>query len=416
MPTDTGHSQDGGYYSKAGNYSEAICRNLFVLLPNHSISIYLERTIPMTNQPSFLTRPEGETYDELPSGEGIGLLSNIGHVKTVRRWRVWVSADTAHSGEYPELPNPVPASPPPLFLAGDFKKADTWTKTYQGERTFAKGVYLSTMPIDSVTNMPDEVRAKFTSPFIQIDVPTDRLGTNYADAEARGGKYGQGFHLVTIPSLFDAYARMAGWWEKPLFDPSLCRRFEERVVGEDGAEEYLPLADIPAEVFHALAEQRKTVWAALGESEKNWRETATDKVQSAKLKELIDNLIIHQWNGYVRMARVYNPAPSSFYVGGEDGKTPKRNFCQAFLEFFPGEREAIEAGVKELNERAGTASNGASVPSLFGQLSIVAQETYGDEATLNSVIPDIKGDNRPAPVVAKEYGVTKEDVVLVRGK
>lgn len=346
----------------------------------------------------------GETYDDVPSGE-YAPLTNIGHAKTSRGWKVFVDADTAHEGEYAGFPNPL--SRGFYYLPGDKEKALAFVKKYLG-RDFVSQHMLTAMPVASITNMSEENKKKFTSGRIEADTRVAGLPKDYTSPER---KWGHGLSLVVIPSILDAYARFRGYYTDVLFDPAL--------VGGNTV-----LADIPAEFYEKLAQQRKNIFAAYGEdTAKNkeiWRSNSVADVTSPRLKDALSKLVNASWEAWIRMGTVLDPSPGAYYTKADDNGDMKahRNRVQVVLQFFKNEREATTVGQAELAAFSGAAptssANGSSVGFAWEQLSALAQKNYGDLATFSSIVADIKRDTRPPVIVAKEYMIEVADVNLVK--
>ena len=351
-----------------------------------------------------------ENYGNVPSGEFIPR-GNIGLAQTFRAWGLTLgkSASFDDEGEYTNgKPRRVSFSTTGIRLwlrGGTKEKANEYVKHYLGDTRFVTPTYVTTMATASVTNMTDETRAKFSTT-ISGECEVVGLPKDYQNA-----KNAAGLSLVAIPSVVNAYALGRGWYQDSLFDLSLV---SDREVHSDTKEQ-----------IEKLVEQRKVLWAALGEKAENWRVNAPDKLESKKLVEAIARLVNADWGPvWLRMQTVFNPSPGSYYTQEKDvdGKTvtvSKRNYVQTIIEFFKNEREAQEIGMKELAAQSdsGTTENGSDTPDLFDALSDGAKKQYGNSSTFASLIGDIRqsiASGKAKKLVMSEWQLTEEDFELLK--
>jgi hypothetical protein len=266
--------------------------------------------------------------------------------------------------------------------------------------TFVVGSLVTTMPRSSVCNLPDENLAKF-QPVIQFGVEV-HSGLGKGDDYKSLGKIG--YSLVLAPSIVDAYARYQGWYKEPLFPIHLFNNSLENVADLSG-------------VIEQLADARKAIWKALGEDD--WK---LGKASASKnLVEAVSNGLFSKWTMFIRLHDVYDPSKEAFYqaTGGKKAGQQTRQKIAVITEIFSGEREAIAVGKAELDARAEksatTTSNGTTA-SIFEKLSEKAKKSYGNTEAWDSIVPDIREElkaQKPMAKVAKDYGVTVEDLGLL---
>ena len=332
-----------------------------------------------------------ETYDAIPSGDFINR-GYIGLVSCVRRWDSGFAKEevvTADGKKYPANSR--------VYLSGDKEAAVEFAKQYMGLE-FVSAVLLCSTPLASVTNLSDETKAKFKNPIIQTAARLQGFAK-----DGRGGKHGAGFNFVTAPSIVDAYARVKGWYDKPLFDVNAIGDIHN-------------VADV-ADLIDKLIETRKVIWSALGA--KDWKVNNAEEAGDGKLGEAL-GLFFKSWNIYARMHTVHDPSPSAYYQKkevkeGEDKSD--RNRVPAVTEFFSNERTAVAAGQLELAESTTAQADGKlDVTKIWSKLSDEARFTYGDASGLQLSIAEIMAElakKTPPIKVAKLYGLKVADLELL---
>jgi len=353
----------------------------------------------------------GEKYEDgIPSGD-FGPLTNIGHASTYRAYKVWVAEDYTDEGEF-NNDTPQARGRGFHYFVTDKETVDAYAKKYLGDKTFPTRSLVTQMAVASIINMANENRTKFPSGLIAADCRFSGIPKDWASPETKSKNFA-GLGLVAEPSMVDAYARAKGWYVKPLFDPTLAA--STTTVADAGA------------IIAQLVEQRKTLWAALGEKADNWR-TSDVKKTSAKLGEAIDKMLNHSWRAWARMATVLDPSPGAYYTSTDENGdvVAKRQRCQIVLELFPSEKVAQDVGLKELAEYTSgggdtNPSASATAPALFDLLSDGAKAMYGDTDTFSTVVEDIRELlSGRLPEVAKlnkaasDYGLTVADVAEAR--
>lgn len=339
----------------------------------------------MSTEDTFLSRGE-EQYQDVPQGgAGRGF---IGHAKLVQRWDCgWLDEATQILGkEY---------SKGRVYFSGAKEDAEAVAKELGSE--FVSQVVLISMPVASVTNMSEENKAKFTSGIVQAGVRIVSL---------KSEKYGAGLNYVTLPSLIDAYARARGWYEKPLFDAAALNGLDK--VEDAGY------------AIASLAEMRRTIWAALGEADptKTFQNTKSDKLKSA-----FEAVYLKAWDGWVRLIMANDPSPKAYYTDKTSGEG-KRQRVPCIVEFFKGEKDAIEVGKKELGDETTKSPNGKvgdkDYASLYPKLSAEAKTIYTSVNSWIGAFPELgdlatKAATKPAQIkLAQEYCVTLDDLALVK--
>lgn len=355
---------------------------------------------------SFINNDPSEVYTDVPTGGG-GNRGFIGHAKAVQVWQCgWAKEETVVADKtYPKGP---------VYFKGTKEEAEDLAKEFGTE--YVNRVVLVSMPSNSFTNLSEENKAKFQSGVISTDVRVVSM---------KSENYGAALNLVYLPSLVDAYARASGWYEKPLFDVQALNNIDKE-------------ADVKY-VRDTLTEMRKAIWAALGEP--NW-ELTHEKTTSAKLKEALQKTYINAWDGWVRLLQVADPSPKGYYRNepkandtdpsksetsdGADGLIGRRRKIPCVVEFFSGEKAAVDAGAKELESKGGETNGAVSqadLEALFPKLSVKAKKSY-DAATWQATAPVVLADlqavggagaTKPKLVkLAGEYELDVADVELVK--
>lgn len=347
-----------------------------------------------------------ETYDDVPTGGGAR--GFIGQVKVVHGFRCgWNKEDEKEI-------DGVKYGKGPVFYTGTDPDAAKALAEEFGSK-YANRVLLVTVPIASITNMSEEARGRWTSPAKISDVRISPL-TNKDN--------GVGLNFITLPSMVDAYARMKGWYEKPIFDTfAFSGVAKDNIAVEDAGY-----------VIDTLVEFRKQIWAALGEPD--YTKTLGKDGNGTKSERLREALgtYAHPWSAWVRTADVPDPSPKAFYWGdpkGEeegnaDGKVGRRNRVPVIIEFYAGEKAAQDAGAKELEGKESPASTVSieSLNALFTKLSALAKKSY-DAATWQSIVGVVLGEvegvggkdatKLKMQKIAKDYELDVADVELVKG-
>jgi len=225
------------------------------------------------------------------------------------------------------------------------------------------------------------------------------------------------YHLLMLPSLVDAYARSKGIYTEPLFSPDVC----------DGIGKTADPAEAKKVVPQLIA-MRKAIWAALGEQD--WKLM----FETSKAPKLLEVLLItrNPWDDWVRVINVNNPASFAWRTQKE-----LRSRVTCITQFFAGEREAIEAGKKELAERAERSGDAADkamagngnltadqLATSYQKASSTAKSTYSISDwpdVVSAIRTEFVGiENKSQKIVdvkaagvAKDYSVEPGDVKLI---
>ncbi len=331
----------------------------------------------------------GERYQDvpdIPSGE-FEDRGFIGLGATTRLWDLgwngkegWVDGDS----------KPIPVGR--VYRTGTKEEATEYQKREAlNNNKFVTAALVTTMPLDSICNKPQDVMEKFKYP-LQTGVDFVGLGKDYNQA----GHIGLG--LVVVPSFVDAFARFQGWYKEPLFNVGLFGQWLETT------------ADASA-LIDKLAEQRVSIWKALGEAE--WTHNASD-TKSAQLKEALESVILAPWKTWVRLHIVMDPSHKAVYTSNVKG-TVTRNRVQVVSQFFDDERSAIAVGKAEVEAQAKNPTPNGSTTSVYDQLSAMAKKSYDQptwDATVGEVMAALKG-GQAKPKVAKDYAVSVADLNLL---
>jgi hypothetical protein len=299
-----------------------------------------------------MTIESEEHYGDLPAGGGGNVGGFIGLVAVRRRWLLgWNPEDR-------ELDGLGKVSKGFSYYKGSLDDARKLAKEHFDAQYDPKLVLVFTMPPSSFKNMTEENKAKFVSG--PISTHSVVVGTE--------SKYGAALNLVTVPSMINAYALDKGWIKESLIDLGQLRNIEET---ED-----------TTDVLTTLNEQRAALWAALGEPDplKTYREKAGDKkgTTAPKLREALAKTVGDAWDGWVKLGQVFDPSE-----GAWNKSKSKRFKIPAILAIYAGEKSAIDAGAKELAERAERSGESATseaptadYAAMFEKLSAKAKKTY----------------------------------------
>lgn len=348
-----------------------------------------------------------ETYDDVPTG-GSGARGFIGQVKVIHGFRCGWNKE-----EEKEIDGVKYGKGPVFYTGTDPDAAKSLAEEFGSK--YANRVLLVTIPIASITNMNEDARGRWTSPAKVSDVRISPLSNK---------DNGVGLNFITLPSMVDAYARMKGWYEKPLFDTSVFSSVaKDNIAVEDASG-----------VIETLVSMRKAIWAALGEPD--YTKTLGkdgNGTKSERLREALSTYA-HPWSAWVRTADVPDPSPKAFYwgdpkgdeEGNGDGKVGRRNRVPVIIEFFAGEKAAQDAGAKELEGKdapVGATVSVESLNALFTKLSALAKKSY-DAATWESIVGAVLGEvegvggkdaTKPKMIkIAKDYELDVADVELVK--
>lgn len=354
---------------------------------------------------------EGESYGDIP--QTMGPMKFIGLAKGCQRYYVGFTANeievdgSKYAGhifvgprEKGEEPKATEAHAKDVLAA------------LGGNKKFVDNVLLITMPVASITNRSAEDKAdpnKFRNQFIQSSVKT--MGFDEKTNLKHEKSQVAGLHLVTLPSLMDAWARWNGVYTKPIFDP-------QALAGIGGT------ADATF-TFDTLTLWRKEIWAALGEPD--WMKTYNSS-KAENLRKALWEIYMNPWQMWAEYMSVNDPSPKAFYPGKSkddpDKMVDKRHWIPVITRFFDNEHQAVEAGKADLNE---SDNGGAKAPgqaeymTVFPKLSKGALELYSATdwpATAASIRDDVlaaKGLKPKLNKIKSDYGISQEDLDLVVG-
>lgn len=270
-------------------------------------------------------------------------------------------------------------------------------------KKFPEWVAVLSMPVASLTNRTPEQKGELNFPALQSHCRIVALNAKELEQQENA----IGFHLMFLPSLVDAYARDKGWYTEPLFDPQAC----SNISRTEDAKYVIP----------TLKGFREAIWKALGEND--WK-AMYESTEAPKLKEALA-LARNPWDAYVRTVRVSNPAKHAFYAKKDsDPVEYTRQTVMCVTEFFSGEKAAMDAGAKELEDRGGgeQATNGKVTAEQFVALlskaskkaQVYAADWPAVAAAIHGELP--KNATKPQLIkIAKEYEVEVGDVELIRG-
>lgn len=331
----------------------------------------------------------GERYQDvpdIPSGE-FEDRGFIGLGATTRLWDLgWNGKESIVDADN----RPIPLGK--VYRTGTKEEAVEYQKREGfNANKFVTAALVTTMPLDSICNKPQNVMDRFKYP-LQIGVDFVGLGKDYKQA----GHIGLG--LVVVPSFVDAYARFQGWYKEPLFNTDLFGNWLEATTDASA-------------LIDKLAEQRVAIWKALDEPE--WTHNASD-TKSSKLKEALESVILSPWKTWVRLFIMMDPSHKAVYTSNKTS-TVTRHRVQVISQFFDDERSAVAIGKAEVEAQAKNPTPNGSTASVYDQLSAMAKKSYDQptwDATVGEVMAALKG-GQAKPKVAKDYAVTIADLNLL---
>jgi len=301
------------------------------------------------------------------------------------------------------------------------------------------------MPIGSVKSFRSPTAAEKWGQSISAD-------TQIASLFSR--KHRHEYHMITLPSLIDAFARRAGmltesiWNCHELLDASaenLTDEFEWRMIGHPDAndqdkEQMAELLDITKDItkahdvvlgrnvpdnlknyegikihytYSVLWQRRAELWKALGENNPDVYMVA-DTATTEKGKELetsattkLNRLLMvstTEWEQpiWVQMYTVDDPRVGSAYSSGGSTRRPR---LPVIGEIFKNEADAIAA-------TGGDGVEVASVQAADSTTPPYPAAWIGSEADFRTMLADVKASNptKPMVLIAKDFACTVDEI------